>query len=367
MLATFLSWMITDAVDSPQLRSILPNDSVVWCENRKSPYVSIHLFLSCKGMPDTLETFGYRHLLEHIAARAIPGLDREIETAGGTFEASTTRDWMNFEWRVPPQRLDIAWKGMKALLRGFPISEADIKREATAISHELRLRTPETWSSEEGWNELFGGSGLSAAGTFESVSKASLKDLKKLWADSTEANRVVITVSGQIDLKQVSDQAKEVAMMLKSGRACSWNRRSVQGSSGFSERVTIPLPSLDTKSGIATLVATFGVAAKLSQPYAIYTPSARDSAITIGSYNSNERILDAIKNEDTASLFRLGKSYAVGWLSANQQSASASASFNGVLLTLDPSLKPHKLSESIEYTSFSEFQRVLNQIKAVAK
>ena len=72
-------------IESPLNRTILGNEAVVLTESfPKSPTVSVQLFVSASATPDTPETHGWRHLIEHLAA---PGrnrdLDRRIESAGG--------------------------------------------------------------------------------------------------------------------------------------------------------------------------------------------------------------------------------------------------------------------------------------------
>jgi hypothetical protein len=367
MLAALFTSMLLDVVESNQLRTILSNDAVIWCESRKSPTVSIQLFLSNRGLPDTPETFGYRHLLEHIAARSIPGHDQAVESQGGIFEASTSRDWMNFEWKVPVDKVSLAWRGITTLLGGFRISDEDIQRESAAIKHELMLLKQDSLYSTEAWTSLFGSNGISPAGDFSTISKATPAELKRIWAEITQSNRVVISVSGTADVTATTATAKGILMELKPGANARWNQRSVQGAYGHKDRVALPVASLETPSGVATLMLAFAVVGKLGQPFAIYTPSARTGAIVIGSYQPNESILDTIKNDDAASLFQYGQAYMRGWLLSKQSSASESAYFNGVLLTLSPALRPKKLGEMVDYASYSEFSRALNQLKAVAK
>jgi len=79
-----------------------------------------------------------------------PRHDFEIESSGGFLFASTSRDWLKFEWRLPPDKINLAFKGMSHLLKDCGASEATIKRESIAIAHELDLASSTEIASKKG-------------------------------------------------------------------------------------------------------------------------------------------------------------------------------------------------------------------------
>ena len=139
MVPILLTLAGTQYRESDQLKTLLPNGSVIFCEWREAPYVSVQLILSNRDLPDQPTNYGYRHLIEHIAARSIEKHDYEVETAGGFLFASTSRDWMKFEWRVPPDKIGLAYKGIGRLIKDCGATEEVIKRESIAIAQEISL------------------------------------------------------------------------------------------------------------------------------------------------------------------------------------------------------------------------------------
>ena len=78
MVPILLTLAGTQYRESDQLKTLLPNGSVIFCEWREAPYVSVQLILSNRDLPDQSTNYGYRHLIEHIAARSIEKHDYEV-------------------------------------------------------------------------------------------------------------------------------------------------------------------------------------------------------------------------------------------------------------------------------------------------
>src|SRR4051812_48412530 len=80
--------------EPPRLRTIFKNGAVLLVENLpQAKYVSVQLFASDKHLPDTPETHGYRHLLEHLALKGPKrDLDLQMERQGVFFLGRTLRD-----------------------------------------------------------------------------------------------------------------------------------------------------------------------------------------------------------------------------------------------------------------------------------
>lgn len=353
--------------ESNQLKTMLSNGSIVFCERREAPYVSVQLILSNRDFPDSANNYGYRHLIEHIAARSIPGHDQEIETAGGFLFASTSRDWLRFEWRLPANSLNLAYKGIGKLLKDCGASDEAIKREAIAISRELDLSTTSELTSRKAWNAVYGNEGIDPQGSKESVATAKAGDLNDIWRKLTKGSNIVVSACGPLDQKAFTSSCSDLLSGVVTSKAGPIPSRSIDGSFGAPGFVAVPIPPVDTKQGVNALVAAFGLAGRLNRPFVTYTPSIRPGLAIVGSVDPFESIKAVSDIEDPVTIFTLGRINAMDWIRGRLSTPEGSAEFNGTLLSLSPSLRPSKISQSIEVATFADFKRSWDLIKGVAK
>ena len=367
MVPILLTLAGTQYRESDQLKTLLPNGSVIFCEWREAPYVSVQLILSNRDLPDQPTNYGYRHLIEHIAVRSIEKHDYEVETAGGFLFASTSRDWMKFEWRVPPDKIGLAYKGIGRLIKDCGATEEAIKRESIAIAQEISLASSPEIASKRAWNSVYGVEGLDPVGSKESVITAKPSDLADIWRQLTRSSNVVISASGSLDQKTFTASCRDLLSGLAASKPSALKGRAIDGSFGEPGIVAVPIPSVATKQGVNALVAAFGLAGRLNRPYVAYTPSIRSGLAMIGSADPYDSIKQVVEVEDPATIFYLGRLNALEWLKSRLATPEGSAEFNGTLLSLSPTLRPAKIIENIEQASFSDFQRSWSLIKGVAK
>lgn len=353
--------------ESNQLKTYLPNGATIFCESRPSSYVAVELILSNRDTPDLPTTYGYRHLLEHISARSIPGHDAEIEKAGGFLLASTSRDWMRFEWRLTPENLALAFKGIGQLLKSSGATEEGIKRESIAIGHELDLSTTVELTSRSAWREVYGADGIDPLGTLESTSAARVEDLDALWHKMTKGGNVVIAASGPLDQKSFTLACRDLLSGLPLSKPAPAAPRSISGTYGENSVVAVPIPSITTKASANALVAVFGLAGRLNRPFVTYTISDRPGLALVGSSDPFESVKKITDSEDPAVIFNVGRTNALRWLDSRLATPEGSAELNGTLLCISPSLRPSKIAENIQFASFAEFQRTWDLIKGVVK
>lgn len=369
MLPLFISLVTTQQHyrEADQLKTLLANGSIIYCENRKAPYVSVQLILSNRDTVDQPNSYGYRHLIEHIAARSIPGHDFEIETSGGFLFASTNRDWMRFEWRVPPDKIQFAYKGIDKLLKDCGATEGAIQRESVAIGREIALSSSGDVTSREAWREVYGDDGLDPLGTRVSTATAKPDDLSAIWRKLTRGGNVVISACGPLDKKSFTDSCRSLLSGLVTSKPAAFPSRSIGGSYSNRNTVALPIPPISTKANANALIAVFGLASRLNRPFVTYTMSDRFGLAIVGSTDPFESIKPVTTTEDPATIFNLGRLMALLWLQAKNSTPEGSAELNGTLLSLAPSLRPAKVAENLEYASFADFSKYWNQIKEVAQ
>lgn len=349
------------------LRTVLANDAAIFVQQVPSNLVVLQLFVSNANSPDTAATFGYRHLLEHIIARSVPGHDVLIETSGGALDAATTRDTIKFEWRVPAALLPVAVSTMRKFLDWNRVTKEEIDREAAIIGHEVNLQDVIARSSIEAWDSIFELQGLSMAGSAESCGKATPEQLTSLWKKLTVGSQVVVSVAGPVNKVDITGLIRPALEGLAKGAPKQWPTRTISGSYGTKQLAAIVVPPVGTTGFVAALVAAFGASARLSRPFFTYTPSARPGVALLGSLDPAEEIAKVLKDEDPATAFRVGKATMYAWIRGEISNPSKSATFYGTLLSAGLSQRPAKLWEQVEYADYPTFLNYWRQIQAVAK
>jgi hypothetical protein len=211
---------------------VLPNDAVVYVQKASSPLVSIQIFVANANAPDTAATYGYRHLLEHIIARSVPGHDIVVETAGGSLDAATTRDTIRFEWNVPPSLVPTVASTMRKFLEWKNTTPAEIQREAEIIRHEVALQDGNARSAKEAWDAVFEDQAISMLGDAESCLKATPSQLVTLWKKLTVGSQIVVSVIGPVDLSGTAKLIRTEIEGLPKGGPKQWLSRSINGSYG---------------------------------------------------------------------------------------------------------------------------------------
>lgn len=347
--------------ESNQLRTILPNGSVVFVEKRDAPYASIQLILGTRGLIETPANHGYRHLLEHLVARSIPKHDFQLESQGGALYAYTARDWMRFEWRVPPELIPVALGGISKFLKPQVFGKDLIERESKMIGLERSHLSPSDRSSIEIWSAIFGAEGQDAVGTWESTSKAEPEQLTDIWRTITRSNNVVISASGPIDIKTFTDDASSLVRGLASNNAVRSNRKAA-GNVSTNQAVGLALQSIEKDATAAMMVAAFGMTSRIPSPFVTFTPTASGGVLLLGSLGTSIPRGTGADESDVA-IYHRGKQLALEWLDSKLMTPEGSAEFNGTLLSLSPAIRPRKLRENFENVNYELLKVAVVQLK----
>lgn len=353
-IALFLASQIT--VESSQSRVFLPNGSALFLENRKSPYTSIQLILSSRGIEKEADQRGYRHLLEHLVARSLPGHDEKVEGTGGLLTAYTDRDWLRFDWKIPTGKETVALQGLESFLKPQVFTKEQIKKESRIIYLE-GLETPLVERNiEKDWLSTYGSQGISTLGVASELETIEPETLTALWRTLSAGPQITIAVSGDINLKQFSDSLRKIALRQPIAKEKPWAMRKIEDGASARWNRSLITSSIDSKRTMSTLIAAFGIGAKLRNTTVHYQPSFRGG---IASVEGEGDVKEIVTTEGEKTLFELGKRYAKGWIKFKTSNASESAAFNGILMSLDRSFTPGKLMENVELAPISDFRAEL--------
>jgi hypothetical protein len=353
-IALFLAGQIT--LESSQTRVLLPNGSAFFLENRKSPYTSVQLILSSKGIENEADQRGYRHLLEHLVARSLPGHDETVEEAGGLLSAYTDRDWVRFEWKIPVGKEKIALEGLESFLRPKSFTAGQIKKESRIIYLEGLETSLTERNIEKDWLSTFGSEGISTMGEASELEAVEPETLSELWKLLTQGPQVTVSISGDIDLKEFSSNLRKTLQRQSIAKEKGWSLRKIFDTASARSPRSLITTSIESKRTMSALIAAFGVGAKLRGATIHYQPSFRGGILTLEGEGDTAQV---IQYEGEQTLFELGKRYAKGWIKYKTSNASESAAFHGILMSLDRSFSPRKLMENVDLAPISDFRAEL--------
>lgn len=161
---------------------------------------------------ETSKTSGLSHFLEHIVFKgskkrpSAKAISTAIDSFGGEFNASTSKEWTNFYIKAPVARIHTACDVLADMVLNPLIKKDDIEREKGVIVEEIAMYddTPVAKINDYFENLIFSSSTLARdiAGTRESVRGISRDDFLQYRTMHYGSNNILITISGGISEKK---------------------------------------------------------------------------------------------------------------------------------------------------------------------
>ncbi|AIE87539.1 peptidase, M16 family [Fimbriimonas ginsengisoli Gsoil 348] len=324
----------------------------------------VDLFVSSRGVEETPQSHGQRHLLEHLVALGAKGdLDRRLETAGGFLRARTLRDSISFEMNLPPTGMKDAISALRDLVSEHGFTEAEIAHEADIMEQERALRDAAAQASSEAWGRAFGDRGLDPFGDLDTIRATKPAILEAVRKRAFSAGNLAVVVSGNVDIdaatKAVADALAflPVAKVSNPAPLAAADAKSIAFGTSPGEFRAVSVPGYRSPDTAATLAAALALATVAEGLEVIYTPSGNRGLVLIGSPTGD---LSAINDAQAASLFDLGRILAARWVRNRLYEPETAAAFRGMLLVCERDLKPEIMLENLDSLQFAEFERAFN-------
>jgi len=191
-----------------------------------APVVAVWLRVELGSADDPVGLEGSAHLLEHVltggGARDIAWV-RQIERAGGVFEATTTADHTTYLAVVPEQMgVDaVAWM-LDGVGAPLAISEDVLRREAEVVVREMQWRNerPGHALARRVIDAAFDGdpAGRSPTGTRESVARLTVDHLQSWHREGYRAGAMHLVVVGAIDAAELGGALDRGASRVREGK-----------------------------------------------------------------------------------------------------------------------------------------------------
>ncbi len=354
-------------------RQTLDNGSAVIAQNLpNAKTVSIQLFAAARGVQETPQTHGLRHLLEHIIAKGpAKDLDRRIESKGLFLTAETYRDAMQFEVRCTPGQIGDAMKTISELLQPIKVTQDEIDKEVKILAQEFALKSDSLRLSEAAWTLAYGDEGLSPLGNLETMAKATPEALLQLQRSHFRSTNIIISIAGPIPEREAIGMGSKL-LELPKGTEADWVRRG-EGRSARGDAETahgsVRGARVERYSDAITawtIAAGFGIATEFEDGFFIYTPSIQNGIVLVGSVKDRDfgSKIDGMSETDARGLFAQGRLNARAWIHGQLSTPSGAAFLRGYIGCQAYGGRPEQILENLKTMTVSEFMQGYARFKS---
>lgn len=371
MTAAFfgLALLGTPQFYAPQLRTILPSGAVILADNKPgAKSISVQLFASARGVEETDDRHGWRHLLEHLILKGRDPkspLDVRVESKGIFVQGRTYRDAMQIEITVHVGQEGEAFDILKEVTRPLVTTPEEIATEVAVLREELALSEDALMLGQAAWMAAYGRFGLDAQGNLEVMAKATPEGLAELQAKHFVPKNLVLVISGPIKLDEVTAKASAFLSSFR-GDASNIVERPLglpgrtTADEAFGEGRAVPVGTFASPETAAVIIGAFGIAARHPGAFVSYTPSMSRALVVVGQTESNGGIgreIDEFVDNDWAQVYTVGMNLSRRWLQNYLATPSGSAYLWGLMLLEKPEGKVEEISAAFSQVSFEQFKR----------
>jgi len=370
MLALALTIALLHPQDAPRLRTICRNGTVVLVERMaEEPSISIQLWASSYSVPETKDSHGFRHLLEHLAAKGNGDLDARLEKQGCYLRARTFRDAMQIEINVGPRQMDVGISALLEVIKPLQVNQTAIDRELRVMRQEFATYDDPSRLSAGAWRQAFGDNGMDPFGDLEALAKATPEALRELHRKHFYPENLAITIAGPLDIRAATEKAV-AAFGMKQGGIRIVRDPAPLGKpgrievSGFGEGRAAMTPGYDNPLAVGSLAFALAVASEIEGSFVTYTPATDRGVVTVG---QTERVsgmgirIDSVGANDLPRLFALGRVLARRWVERYLRSPSGVGFIRGLLLVQSPAASPEAMLTAIDALTYEQFKDAASQ------
>lgn len=335
-LAAFALGQADVIVKAPRLRKTMANGVRAVVEQVPGRRFSLQLFFSAKGLDVGVESAGWRHLWEHLAAKGPSGdVDRRLESVGGYLVPNTTRAATRFEINVPADRTDLAFAVAADLLKPRKFSAPELTGELPILQQEWDLTEPDRVVFRAAWTKAYGAARPDPMGSPLGWASASPSGLSLLDRELKSARRVVVTAAGPHDLDATMAKIESLCGSIPTDDPVELSQPiptdlPAVASSGF---IAAKHRNWSHRESWARFVAAQGLRVIDRTLQVGYTPASSDGLILVYGLGLDKwKNIAAEARERASEVISDGRLLALRWASSLRSDASDTAAVNGLLL-----------------------------------
>lgn len=210
-------------------KNVLANDlRIVTHPMKERDSVAIGLCIRAGGRDEGPRIKGAAHFLEHMLFKgsekySCTEIKELVEGVGGTLNAFTTEEVTCYYAKIPSRHLATTFDVLADIVFFPKLSAKDLERERTVILEEIKMYhdLPQYFVMELLDGLLWPGHplGQNLAGTFESVSKMSGKDLQTFHRMYYRPGNVVVAAAGNIRRESLIPMVRKKLVKEEDGSA----------------------------------------------------------------------------------------------------------------------------------------------------
>lgn len=201
-------------------KTVLPSGVRVCSENipaALSTVIGIYIIVGSRDENDNCG--GISHFIEHSVFKGTENrtereISLEIESRGGTINASTSREWTSFYAHVLPEETERALDVLTDIITNPLFEEDSIEREKRVILEEIKqfYDSPESLLFLNALRSTFGEEhplSKPIFGTVRSVKKITVKDIINFWKSMWVRDRIYVSAVGNVNHDELCEQIEK--------------------------------------------------------------------------------------------------------------------------------------------------------------
>ncbi|MFN7685613.1 MAG: M16 family metallopeptidase, partial [Oligoflexia bacterium] len=189
--------------------------------------LSIGIWVRVGTRNESSREAGLSHFLEHMLfkgteSRTALGIAREVDRAGGEFNAFTTREYTCFHLNLLARDFELGLDILSDILLNSVFEPAELERERKVILQEIAMveESPEEIAHDLYLENIYGRSGLgkSILGSLNRIRKLKRADVLKFFRKHYRPDQVVFAVAGDVSHAELKRNLSKVGRGFWPGR-----------------------------------------------------------------------------------------------------------------------------------------------------
>ena len=180
--------------------------------------VSVGIFVNVGSVNETKDQSGVSHFVEHMAfkgtnKRSALQISSAIESVGGYMNAYTSKEITAFHVKVLKENIDLAIDVISDIVQNSVFDKSEFEKERGVIIQEIRQLNdaPDDFVFDMFQSKCFDGESLGTQilGSEENINSFEPNDLLGYVKNNYSSDKMILSVSGNIEHEQLLDSAKK--------------------------------------------------------------------------------------------------------------------------------------------------------------
>ena len=201
---------------------------IITVPSKNTETVTVLVLVGTGSKYEKKEERGISHFLEHMYFKGTKKRKTSLEVAetldkvGGIYNAFTSQEYTGYFAKVSKEHFELALDWVSDIFLNSTLPEKEIEKERGVIIEEINMRKDHPMEYVQVlWQEVLYGdqpAGWDIAGTIETVSKISKKDLINYRETQYAASNTIVCLAGNFNEKKGIELVKKYFFKIKTGK-----------------------------------------------------------------------------------------------------------------------------------------------------